>query len=371
VSRLSATMTSLLIALALAAAACGPEGAREQAGGEGGSPASSAGSQEFSPEDVAFGESLAQIRGHHRISLELYEAGDVEDALIHASHPIEELLAAVQGELSARGSDVGDPLDAVLQKSLEAINGGAAPSELESIYAEAAELTERAEADVLGEAARSVAYRASVVAALLATSGHEYEEAVGKNGIRLLAEYQDGYAFIREGHRLYDEFSSEVESASGEEAAEIRAAFSTLESSLPTPQPPKRVAPLDDVQVAAELIGHELEETVGAEISTERSPEEIGDEISELLDEIVQAYEGGDPERAAELSAEAYLENYEVIEADVIEHAPDINSELEPLLGAELRRQIQAEAPVSEIETMVADAKRLLRRALAELGGHS
>ena len=71
----------------------------------------------------------------------------------------------------------------------------------------------------------------------------------------------------------------------------------------------------------------------------------------------------------AELSAEAYLENYEVIEADVIELAPEINEELEPLLGAALREELQAGAPQEEIEAMIDRARELLGEALEALEG--
>jgi predicted lipid-binding transport protein (Tim44 family) len=93
-------------------------------------------------------------------------------------------------------------------------------------------------------------------------------------------------------------------------------------------------------------------------------PEKVVAEIEELLDEIVAAYGSGDAATAAELSAEAYLENYEHIEDAVIEKAPEVNEELETLLGAELRREIDAGASLDEIKDMTARAEQLLARAL-------
>ena len=71
--------------------------------------------------------------------------------------------------------------------------------------------------------------------------------------------------------------------------------------------------------------------------------------------------------RPPSLSAEAYLENYEIIEAQVIELAPEVNEELEPLLGADLRAEIQAGAPQEEIESMIERARELLDEALAAI----
>ena len=65
----------------------------------------------------------------------------------------------------------------------------------------------------------------------------------------------------------------------------------------------------------------------------------------------------------------AYLENYEVIEADVIEAAPEINEELEPLLGADLRAAIIDGAELAEIEAMVERGARAARRGASRPSG--
>lgn len=91
--------------------------------------------------------------------------------------------------------------------------------------------------------------------------------------------------------------------------------------------------------------------------------------IETLLDDLVVAYSEGDAEAAGELAAEAYLENYEHIEHDVEEADEELNEELETLLGADLRRQIDAGVAPDEIETMVAHAKELLAEALTAVSG--
>ena len=48
----------------------------------------------------------------------------------------------------------------------------------------------------------------------------------------------------------------------------------------------------------------------------------------------------------------------------MIELAPEVNEELEPLLGADLRKQIREDAPVADLEHMVVRAKGLLAGAL-------
>jgi hypothetical protein len=321
-------------------------------------------------EAIGFGEALAQIRGHHLVSLELYEAGDDEGAAVHAGHPIAEILDSVRSELEEHDPAVGENLATALEAGADAIAGGKPVGDVAAAFEDAAAATDEALTAVVGDQSEEASYRGSVIAALLTTSAHEYEEAVGDKGVRLLAEFQDGYAFVQEAQRLYEEIASDVEAASTEEAEEVEEAFETLEAALPAPDPPAELADPLDVETAAKLIGHELEETVGAAPVEESDPEAVVAEIEGLLDEVVSTYEAGDADAAAELAAEAYLENYEVIEAEVIEMAPEVNEELEPLLGADLRKRISEGAPVNEIEDMVAHAKELLAEALEALEEH-
>lgn len=356
----------LLVLAATIAAACGePADPNVQdAGGE------VATEHVADAEAVGFAKALAEIRGHHFVSLELYEAGDVEGAAVHAAHPVDELLASVQSELDEHAPEVSDELAASLQAGVDAIAAAEPADAVAAAFDDAAAATEEALAGVAGADASSPAFRGSVIALLLATAAHEYEEAVDNNGLRLLAEYQDGYGFVHESRRLYEEIAGDVEAAAIEEAEEIEEAFDVLEQALPSPEAPKKLVDPLEVETAAALIGHELEETVGASPAEESDPDEIVAEIEELLAQIESAYEAGAADQAAELAAEAYLENYEVIEADVIDKAPDVNEELEPLLGAELRRQIGAGAPVEEISSMIDRAIALLAEALAAISEH-
>lgn len=361
--KMSRFVPLILVLAGLVAVACGEEEPTTSAAGGGHVP------EDANAETIAFGESLAQIRGHHLASLELYEAGDEETAAVHATHPVEEILASVQSELEEHGGTLGSDLAAALEEGVTAVTSGAPVEEVAAAHNEAAALTQEALVAVVGEEASTSSYRGSVIAALLATAAHEYEEAVGDEGIRLLAEYQDGYAFVSEGRRLYEEIAGDVEAASMEEADEIEEAFGVLDSAFPSMTPPKKLADKADVEAAASLIGHELEETVDAAPVVESDPAEIVATIEELLTEIEETYAAGDADGAAELSAEAYLQNYEVIEAEVIELAPEINEELEPLLGAELRRQMQEGAPQEEIESMIARARELLADAVEAIEG--
>jgi hypothetical protein len=359
--RVSARWITVLLVVALLGA-CGDPDPNEPLATETGNEAEEAGA-----EAVGFGEALAQIRGHHLVSLELYKMGDNKGAAVHAGHPIAEILDSVRSELEEHDPATAEDLAAALEAGANAISQDEPEDRVAAAFDEASAATDEALSAVVGDEADESGYRGSVIAALLSTAAHEYEEAVGDKGVRLLAEFQDGYAFVQEAERLYGEIAPDVEAVSSEEAEEVEEAFETLEQALPGPRPPSELADALDVESAAKLIGHELEETVGAAPVEESDPEAVVEEIEQLLNEVVSAYKSGDADAAAELSAEAYLENYEVIEAEVIELAPEVNEELEPLLGADLRKRISEGAPVGEIEAMVARAKDLLAEALKAL----
>jgi hypothetical protein len=351
---------ALVLAVAATLAACG-----ESDRGEAPSGAAAGGVEAEAPgaEAISFGSALAQINGHHAVALELYAAGDERGAAVHAGHPVVEILHLVEHELAEHDEALAGELEGALEHALTAVEDGAPTAVVKTAFEHVAHLGGLAEESVVGADARASAYRGSVVAALLATAAHEYEEAVAGGRIRLDVEYQDAYGFVGEAGRLYEEVAPDVEAASAEEAEEVEEAFDVLADALPGLEPPANLVDAAEVEAAAELIGHELEETVDAQPVEESDPDEVVAEIEELLTEIEEAYADGDAEAAAELSAEAYLENYEVIEADVIELAPEVNEELEPLLGAELRRQIQTGAPQDDIEAMIDRARELLSEA--------
>jgi hypothetical protein len=90
--------------------------------------------------------------------------------------------------------------------------------------------------------------------------------------------------------------------------------------------------------------------------------------IDSLLGQAVAAHEQGDTEEAAELVGEAYLENFEHLEHDLEAADPELNEELEDLLGPGFRQDIQEGISQDELETRVAEAAELLEQAKTVLG---
>ena len=357
--RIGAVLAAITLVAALSSAACGddePSGGGADAGGE------------VTATQVGFGSLVAQIRGHHRAARERFAAGDRAAARKHSHHPAQEVLDAIRAELTKPGPETVRDLTTALDAVPAAIRSGSR-ADVDGAVAAAAAATRAAERAVVGEAAAGDAYRGSVIADLTAVAAHEYEEALSGGRIARVDEFQDGFGFVAEARDLYREIEPQVRSESEPEAREIAEAFARLAAAMPSGRAPSRPAPLAQVEDAARLVGAELEETVGATPAQESDPQAVQAEIERLLDEIARTYEPADPDAAAELAAEAYLQNYETIEAGVIDAAPGVNARLEPLLGAQLRKRIREGAPQGEIEAMVRRAKQLLAQGVTALDG--
>jgi hypothetical protein len=319
------------------------------------------------PEAVRIGAALEQIRGHHLASLELFEAGDATGSLAHATHPVAEIIDSIRSDLGEAGVDAA-ALEATLQGVIAAAQGTSAEALQTAI--DAADAAVHGASDKVDGSDASNSYVGSVIASLLSTAAHEYSEAVVDGAVVETVEYQDAYAFVSRAHGLYHSIEADVVAADAHEAEEIEEAFEVLEGAFPAVQPPATLTSIEDVEAAANLIAHELEEVVGALPVTEADPAAEQAAIEALLDEVLSLVESNDREAAAEVVAEIYLEHYEVIEAGVIAVAPDINAELEPLLGAGLRQQIRDGESLADITASVERAKTLLAQAVEALEGH-
>jgi hypothetical protein len=357
------SVISMAVACSALLLACAAPGASPSASTQ---PTSQASPAPVDPEAVRVGAALEQIRGHHLASLELFQAGDATGSLAHATHPVAEISDSIRGDLTEASVDA-TALDAALQAVISAAQGTSETALATAI--DAADAQVQGAADAVAGAVPSNPYVGSVISSLLATAAHEYSEALVEGAVAEMVEYQDAYAFATRAHDLYHSIEADVVAAAPHEAEEIDEALETLEAALPSVQPPATLASIEDVEAAAALIAHELEEVVGALPVAEADPAAEQAAIEELLDQVLALVESNERDAAAELVAEIYLEHYEVIEAGVIAAVPDINAELEPLLGAGLRQQIRDGESLADITASVDRAKTLLAQAVEALEG--
>lgn len=318
-------------------------------------------------EDVLFGAALAQIRGHHFVGLQLYRNGNERGALPHAGHPLGEILPTISDTVRSRSAGAVNDLKRSLEAVLSAVNSSKPVADVAKTVSAAAEEVGRVESLVLGSLATKPVYTGSVVAAFLSTASKEYGVSVSRGAVRADIEYQDAYGFSRVAEQIYAGIRAEVTRVGAIEARAIDEAFDQLETFMPSPSPPARPVRFEDVRRTAVLIATRIQETVGALLAAPRTTRDIVDTIRRMLDEMMDAYTRGDHGTAAELASEAYLTHYEEIEIDVIDVAPSVNAELEPILGWGLEELISKRVPVAELARSAARAKTLLASALKAL----
>ena len=188
----------------------------------------SSGSAAVDAEAVAIGTAMAQMRGHLRVATELDAAGDDEGAAVHTSHPAAELLDVVRPDLEEAGAGCRRAGDRPAGGERRRRRAMAPADAIDAAFEEVA----TAEAAAAGDLADDPAYVGSVIASLLTTVGHEYEEAVIDGELSSWPSSRTPMASPSRRAPSTRTIAADVEAAATEEAAEIEEAFDVLEAAL-------------------------------------------------------------------------------------------------------------------------------------------
>ena len=315
--------------------------------------------QGFGPRDVAFGTLVAQIPAYYRLSLELYLAGNHPGAVRHASHPLMEVLPRIYEDLLE--SDLAGPVARALGAAASTVRERRSTQEVGASFEAATKLSADAIGTVVGPAASTGAFRASLVAGLLRVAAQKYRTAVEDGSVRLLPEYQSAYAAISQATRMTEDLNSSATVA----LPSLDNALVVLHELVPTPLPDDVVANADDVEVHVEVAAAELA-SVGALLRTRSTPTEVMDRIEyrfALLADLMTHDERG---RAEKLVARVFAEDYAVIAQDVERNSPELSGEIETLLS-DLRVRVNRGATRADVAPDVERALGLLRNAVGRL----
>lgn len=309
-------------------------------------------------EHVEFAANLEYIRGHLAQALANKQTGNSELAIAHAGHPVEEVYTLIEGELAEHNPDLNEELQTELTNLANQINSMSI-SQVQTQVSHINTLLDGAETAVISETERNEpAINAMVASAVLETAEHEYEEAVENGQIIEMIEYQDSTAFIARAKIL---FTSSIQAGMPEhEAEEVIEFFEQLDSLTGSN------ASFEEVETTIGGIIHEFEEVFGlAQEDTGYDGQAFFDRIIELLDESVASYKAGNAQAAKAAAIEAYLDNYEFIEADIEEDDPELMEKIEVDMRVELVQMIDAGRPATEIEQHVTMIKADLETARA------
>ena len=321
---------------------------------------------------VDFASNLEQIRGHLQQAVINKESGNNTLAKAHTLHPIDEIYGSIQVQI-----DASDPtLNQSLSSSLNQLSSSVDNSTIEEFRTKASDvnglLNDTFDKVIPSQESNSTNFSLMVVADLLTVAETEYGEAVENGTVTEIVEYQDGQAFISRAQSVFNETSPMIPQEESAEVEEMNGFFSDLKNAVHSKADPEVVSN------SVRAIIHEISEVTGineqdlsSAAATGDDPVAIISEIRNLLNQTLNAYENQDYSEAEILAIQAYLDNYEFIEAPLAEQNQTLMETTELMLREELRQLIQNKASLQEIQDHIDEISMNLDQAEVLLAGGS
>jgi hypothetical protein len=321
---------------------------------------------------VEFVSNIEQIRGHLDQALINKESGNNTLAQTHSFHPIEEVYSSIEEQFVNQNSTLNQTLSTALQ-NLSSTVTTANLQDFESQIDYVDMLLNNSVQTLVpsSELNNNPAFNASVVGRLLHLAGHEYEEAVANRTIREVVEYQDAQAFIHRAESIFKSSAGRINQSLANEVEEVNEFFSNLNEAVNNRDDPATVDTTINgiIHELAEITGLSESQLIGEEVGAEeeqQDPIAIINNIKSLLSQLISAYGTQDYQGAESIATEAYLENYEFIEAPLAQRDQQLMEQTEVMLREELRQMITDRVPIGQIEQHITIINSNLDRA-AEL----
>ncbi|MBI2005297.1 MAG: PEFG-CTERM sorting domain-containing protein [Candidatus Aenigmarchaeota archaeon] len=176
----------------------------------------------------------------------------------------------------------------------------------------------------------------------------EYSEAVKDGKIVDQVEYDETVVFLGKATEIFNENKNTFNSLSESDTTNLENHLNQMKTIVDSFGNTSQVSIL--VGKSLNIIAS-LEELAGGTV--EISPLEYIDENEKLLNEVKTTYRNGDAETAFALASEAYLDNYEFVEAPLAELDGELMLKIETEMREELRNMIKAGASPDEIDAQV------------------
>ena len=297
---------------------------------------------------VDFDSNIEQIRGHLEQAVSNKEIGNTTLAKAHTLHPIEEIYSSIEVQI-----DAADPsLNQSLSSSLSQLSNMVDNSTVEEFKSKASDINGLLN-DTVGKVIpvqeiNDSGFNLMVVGNLLSVANNEYKEAVENGQLKEIVEYQDGQAFISRASSIFNETSPSIPQEKSADVPVISGFFADLGNAVQEKSNPEVVSS------AIGSIIHEISEVTG--INEENIPGTASDtsayipEIRNLLNQTLDEYKNQNYDQADALAIQAYLDNYEFVEAPLAEQNRTLMETTELMLREDLRQLIQTHVPIEEIQ---------------------
>lgn len=294
---------------------------------------------------LSFASSLEETLGHFWAIEQNLDENNAKLALVHATHPIAELYSTMKPSLK----DANPEFDAKMQKTLmelgQKTGSDVTRKDAQIAIDDAKQIIQEARLLVVGEElSQDTSFNVSLIQELLKTSSSEYEEGVKNGQIEMMAEFQDGSAFVWRSQNIFDDIKSNLPE---DDVKEIEDFYSELWNAYD-----KRSAP-QDVAALANGISAKIGAAIGQK-SEETDSLVYIENIHTLLNQVKTKYAQGDKDSALGLATTAYLDNFEFLEGPLKEAGQrELVDEVETLMRIELRDMIANDVPTSEVNQQV------------------
>ena len=303
--------------------------------------------------NAEFVSNIEQIRGHLDQARINKESGNDTLTTAHTLHPIEEVYASIEEQLVSQNATLNETLSVALQDLSSSVPNVAAEEFGDQVDSINMQLDNIVQTLVPSSDLSNPTFNASVVARLLDIAGHEYEEAVANGTIIAMVEYQDGQAFIQRAQDIFNSSAGNIDQSLAHEVEEVNIFFTDLNNAVNNLDDPANVETIINgiIHELAEITGLAETQLTGEEAGTEeQDPIAFINNVKSLLTELAAAYRAQDYQGAENIAIEAYLENYEFVEAPLAELDRELMEQTEVLLREELRQMITNRAPIEQIE---------------------
>ena len=200
--------------------------------------------------DVDYMTKLGLMKGHLFVAKELLDAGKVDQAEPHIGHPVEEIYADVEDQLSERKiPEFKTPL-IKLQDLIKA--GAKDANQVNAEFAASMQAVDGAIAALPEAQRKDPKFVLQVINGLLDTANSEYGAAVAGGKISAIIEYQDSRGFVMYAEMLYKDIAAQVAKTSPETDKAIVTSMTELKKNWPTAIAP--AAPVKTTEQVTQLI---------------------------------------------------------------------------------------------------------------------
>lgn len=186
--------------------------------------------------DVDYMIKLGLMKGHLLVAKELIDLKKIDQAEPHIGHPVEEIYADVEEQLTERKvKEFKTPLIS-LHDQVKA--GGKDAAKLNTDFAASMKSVEDAISGLPATQRTSPNFALQVISGLLDSANSEYTAAIADGKISQAVEYQDSRGFVVYSQELYKAIEPQLAKSNAAVATSIGKSLTDLAKAWPAPIPP-------------------------------------------------------------------------------------------------------------------------------------